>query len=117
MTDIRLLRRMIIDNRTRGYSPSQTLENWHSVRKGEDKGVFAYQDEADIVFNSSLAYELGVLRTYAMPLLFSVKEDDKEYLTALRLIEFLMTVLPIPSDYVPKISILREFIGGSYFEK
>ena len=117
MTDIRLLRRMIRDNRTRGYSPSQTLENWHSVRKGEDKGVFAYQDEADIVFNSSLAYELGVLRTYAMPLLFSVKEDDKEYLTALRLIEFLMTVLPIPSDYVPKISILREFIGGSYFEK
>ena len=115
--DIRLLRRIVRDNRTRGYSPSQTLENWHSVRKGEDKGVFAYQDEADIVFNSSLAYELGVLRTYAMPLLFSVKEDDKEYLTALRLIEFLMTVLPIPSDYVPKISILREFIGGSYFEK
>lgn len=117
MTDIRLLRRMIRDNRTRGYSPSQTLDNWHSVRRGEDNGVFAYQDEADVVFNSSLAYELGVLRTYAMPLLFSVKEDDKEYLTALRLIEFLMTVLPIPSDYVPKVSLLREFIGGSYFEK
>lgn len=116
MTDIRLLRRIIRDNRTRGYSPSQTLENWHSVRKGEDDYVFSYQDDADIVFNSSLAYELGVLRTYAMPLLFSVKEDDKEYLTALRLIEFLMCILPIPSDYVPKISILREFIGGSFFE-
>lgn len=117
MTDIRLLRRMIRDNRTRGYSPSSTLTNWHSVRNGEDKYVFPYQDEADIVFNSSLAYELGVLRTYAMPLLFSIKENDPEYLTALRLIEFLNGVLPIPSDYVPKISVLREFIGGSYFEK
>ncbi len=116
MTDIRLLRRIIRDNRTRGYTPSKTLENWHSVRKGEDDYIFAYQDDADVVFNSSLAYELGVLRTYAMPLLFSVKEDDKEYLTALRLIEFLMCVLPIPSDCVPKISILREFIGGSFFE-
>lgn len=117
MTDIRLLRRMVRDNRTRGYSPEHTLLNWDSVRKGEEKYVFPFQDEADIIFNSILAYELGVLKTYAEPLLFSVKEDSPEYLTALRLIELLKFVLPIPSDTVPDVSILREFIGNSYFEK
>ncbi len=117
MTDIRLLRRMVRDNRTRGYSPEHTLLNWDSVRKGEEKYVFPFQDEADIIFNSILAYELGVLKTYAEPLLFSVKEDSQEYLTALRLIELLKFVLPIPSDTVPDVSILREFIGNSYFEK
>lgn len=117
MTDIRLLRRMIRDNRTRGYSPEHTLSNWDTVRKGEEKYVFPFQDEADIIFNSILAYELGVLKTYAEPLLFSVKEDSPEYLTALRLIELLKFVLPIPSDTIPDVSILREFIGNSYFEK
>ena len=116
MTDIRLLRRMIRDNRTRGYKPSATLDKWASVRKGEEKWVFPYQDEADVLFNSSLPYELGVLKTYAEPLLFTVKEDDPEYQTAIRLLELLKFVLPVPSDDVPKISILREFIGGSYFE-
>jgi len=117
MTDIRLLRRMIRDNRTRGYSPEKTLSNWESVRKGEEKYVFPFQDEADTIFNSILAYELGVIKTYAQPLLFSVSEDSPEYLTALRLIELLNFVLPIPSDTVPDVSILREFIGNSYFEK
>ena len=117
MTDIRLLRRMIRDNRTRGYTPEHTLMNWENVRKGEEKYVFPFQDEADIIFNSILAYELGVLKIYAEPLLFSVKEDSPEYLTALRLIELLKFVLPIPSDTVPDVSILREFIGNSYFEK
>ncbi len=117
MTDIRLLRRMVRDNRTRGYSPSHTLNTWSSVREGEEKYVFPYQDEADVVFNSALAYELGVLKTYVEPLLFSIREDDLEYNTALRLLELLKFVLPIPSEDIPKTSIFREFIGGSYFEK
>lgn len=116
MTDIRLLRRMVRDNRTRGYSPSVTLGTWMKVRSGEEKHVFPYQDNADALFNTSLAYELSVLKTYAEPLLFSIKEDDPEYQTAQRLIELLKFVLPIPSESVPKTSILREFIGGSYFE-
>ena len=116
MTDIRLLRRMIRDNRTRGYNPSKTLNSWRSVRDGEEKYVFPYPPPADVIFNSSLAYELAVLKTFAEPLLFTIKEDDPEYLTAKRLIELLKFVLPIPSETVPQISILREFIGGSYFE-
>lgn len=116
MTDLRLLRRIVRDNRTRGYSPSTTLNNWSDVRDGEEKYVFPYQDNADVIFNSSLAYELAVLKTFAEPLLFTIKEDDPEYLTAQRLLELLKCVLPIPSETVPQISILREFIGGSYFE-
>ena len=116
MTDIRLLRRMIRDNRTRGYKPEVTLKNWYSVRRGEEKWVFPCQDNADVLFNSSLSYELGVLKTYAEPLLFSVKKDDPEYQTAIRLLELFKNVLPVPSEEVPKISILREFIGGGYFE-
>ena len=116
MTDLRLLRRMVRDNRTRGYSPSVTLGTWMKVRSGEEKHVFPYQDNADALFNTSLAYELSVLKTYAEPLSFSIKEDDPEYQTAQRLIELLKFVLPIPSESVPKTSILREFIGDSYFE-
>ena len=116
MTDLRLLRRKVRDNRTRGYSPSVTLGTWMKVRSGEEKHVFPYQDNADALFNTSLAYELSVLKTYAEPLLFSIKEDDPEYQTAQRLIELLKFVLPIPSESVPKTSILREFIGDSYFE-
>ena len=116
MTDLRLLRRIIRDNRTRGYSPSKTLETWSDVRDGEEKYVFPYQDNADVMFNTSLAYELAVLKTYAEPLLFTIKEDDPNYQTAQRLIELLKFVLPISSETVPKTSILREFIGGSYFE-
>lgn len=116
MTDLRLLRRMVRDNRTRGYSPSVTLGTWMKVRSGEEKHVFPYQDNADALFNTSLAYELSVLKTYVEPLLFSIKEDDPEYQTAQRLIELLKFVLPIPSESVPKTSILREFIGDSYFE-
>lgn len=117
MTDLRLLRRMVRDNRVRGYSPSQTLKSWADVRKGEEKYIFPYQDEADTIFNSTLAYELAVLKTYAEPLLFTVQEDDPEYDTALRLLQLLKFVLPMPSQDVPSVSILREFIGGSYFER
>lgn len=116
MTDLRLLRRIVRDNRTRGYNPSTTLSNWDDVRVGEEKYVFPCQDNADVMFNSSLAYELAVLKTYIEPLLFTVKEDDPEYDTAQRLLELLKCVLPLPSETVPKISIIREFIGGSYFE-
>lgn len=116
MTDLRLLRRIVRDNRTRGYSPSTTLNNWEDVRKGEEKYVFPYQDNANVMFNTSLAYELGVLKTYVEPLLYTVKADDPEYLTARRLLELLKCVLPISSESVPQISIIREFIGESYFE-
>ena len=116
LTDIRLLRRMVRDNRTRGYSPSKTLASWCEVRNGEEKYVFPYQDNADVIFNTFLAYELAVLKIYAEPLLHKVSEDDPEYLAAIRLIKLLDLVLPMPSDDVPSLSILREFIGRSYFE-
>lgn len=116
MTDLRLLRRIVRDNKTRGYSPSVTLNNWEDVRIGEEKYVFPYQDNANVMFNTSLAYELAVLKTYAEPLLYTVKPDDSEYQTAQRLLELLKCVLPISSETVPQISIIREFIGGSYFE-
>ena len=116
MTDLRLLRRMVRDNRTRGYNPSKTLNTWRDVRDGEEKHVFPFQDSADVMFNTSLAYELAVLKSYAEPLLFTIERDDPEYETARRLLSLLENVLPIPSETVPKVSILREFIGGSYFE-
>lgn len=116
MTDLRLLRRIVRDSRTRGYSPSTTINTWDRVRKGEEKYVFPYQDCADVIFNSSLAYETGVLRVYTEPLLYTIKETDSEYQTAQRLLELLKCALSIPSEDVPKDSILREFIGGSYFE-
>lgn len=116
LTDIRLLRRMVRDNRTRGHSPSRTLATWQDVRRGEERYVFPYQDEADVIFNTFLVYELGVLKTYVEPLLYSVSPEDPEYHTAMRLLEILKLVLPIPSVDIPKLSILREFIGGGYFE-
>lgn len=115
-TDIRLIRRMVRDARTRGYSPSHTLETWQEVRDGEEKYVFPYQDSADVIFNTFLAYELPVIKVYALPLLYKVKIDDPEYMTALRLIRLLNLVLPLPSDDIPSLSIIREFIGKGYFE-
>ena len=116
MTDLRLLRRIVRDNRTRGYTTTTTLNNWSDVRIGEEKYVFPFQDNANVMFNTSLAYELAVLKTYAEPLLYTVKSDEPEYQTAKRLLELLKCVLPLPSETVPQISIIREFIGGSYFE-
>lgn len=117
LTDIRLLRRIVRDSRTRGHSPSYTLSNWDDVRRGEEKYVFPYQDDADVIFNTFLVYELGVLKTYVEPLLYSVSTDDPEYNTAIRLLNLLKLILPIPSEDIPKLSIIREFIGGGYFEK
>ena len=116
LTDIRLLRRMVRDYRTRGHNPSKTLASWQDVRKGEEKYVFPYQDEADVIFNTFLVYELSVIKSYVEPLLYSVPPEDPEYHTAIRLLEILKLVLPIPSNDVPKLSILREFIGEGYFE-
>ena len=116
-TDVRILRRIIRDHRTRGYDVSSTLASWKKVREGEEQNVFPYQDEADMIFNTSLLYELGVLKVYIEPLLFKVEEDDENYKEAVRLLNLLKNVLPIPSDFIPKDSILREFIGDSYFEK
>ena len=115
-TDIRLLRRIVRDNRTRGYTSSMTLNSWETVREGEENNIFPFQDDADVVFNTSLAYELGLLRTYVEPLLFAVDNEDKNYSEAIRLLNILRMFLPIPSDAVPNDSIIREFIGGSTFE-
>lgn len=116
-SDTRKLRRIVRDNRTRGYEASDTLKMWNSIREGEEQYIFPYQDDADVVFNTSLIYEIGVLKTYVEPLLFSVSSDDPTYPEALRLINFLRNFLPIPSDMVPNDSILREFIGRSAFNK
>lgn len=115
-SDTRKLRRIVRDNKHRGYSAADTLRHWRKIRMGEEKNIFPYQDDADVVINSSLLYELSVLKIYAEPLLFSVKEDDEMYTEALRLINLLRNLLSIPSDMVPRDSILREFIGGSCFK-
>lgn len=115
-TDNRLLRRMVRDNRVRGYTASDTLESWERVRTGETKYVFPYQDKADVILNTVLVYEMSILKLYAEPLLYSVKYDDPNYGEAVRLLTILNLLLPMPSDDIPKDSILREFIGGSCFE-
>lgn len=115
--DVRLLRRIVRDNRTRGYSVTDTLKTWESVRNGETKYVFPFTNEANMIINTSYSYELGVLRVYAEPLLYSVKMDSKYYNEARRLINELQMFFPIPSDYLSDSNILREFIGGSYFEE
>ena len=115
-TDVRILRRIIRDNRTRGYDAKESLESWERVREGEEKNVFPFQDEADVIFNTTLLYELGALKVYAEPLLYKVSEDDDCYKDAIRLLNLLKNVLPIPSDCIPRDSIIREFIGDGYFK-
>ena len=114
-SDTRRLRRIVRDNRTRGRNAADTLRMWTKIRKGEFKWIYPFQNDADGVINSSLVYELAVLKTYVEPLLYSVSEDDPMYGEAIRLINVLRNILPIPSDYVPQDSVLREFIGGSGF--
>ena len=115
-TDNRLLRRIIRDNKTRGHGVQKTISTWPDVRSGEEKYIFPYQDNADYTFNSALIYEIGVLKTYAEPLLYAVDPSDSCYEEAKRLINFLGFFLPIPADAIPKDSILREFVGGSFFK-
>lgn len=115
-TDNRLLRRIVRDNLTRGYNASDTLESWQRVRKGETKYVFPYQDKSDIVLNTSLIYEMNVLKVYAEPLLFSVDSSDPNYMEAIRLVNLLRMILPMPSTSIPLDSVMREFIGNGCFE-
>ena len=109
------MRRIVRDSKTRGYDATSTITSWPSVRSGEEKYIFPYQDEADYTLNTALLYEIGVLKTYVEPLLYSVEPTDKNYAEASRLINFLKIFLPIPADAIPDDSIIREFIGGSCF--
>lgn len=115
-TDNRLIRRIVRDNQFRGYSALHTLKMWPSVNRGEAKNIFAYQEEADVMFNSSLIYELSVLKDYAMPLLEKIKPEEPEFSEAKRIYAMLSYFEGVPSELVPMNSLLREFIGGSIFE-
>ena len=115
-TDGRLLRRIIRDARTRGNDARMTIRMWPSVRRGEEKNIFPYQEEADVMFNSALIYELSAIKQYAEPLLFGVPRDSEEYLEANRLLKFLDYFLGFESTNVPQTSIIREFIGGGCFD-
>lgn len=115
-TDNRLLRRIVRDYRFRGYSAEQTILRWPSVRRGEDKWIFPYQEHADAMFNSAMIYELASLRPYAEPILAEVKENSPAYAEAYRLRRFLRYFTPIPTEQLPGTSLLREFLGGGSFK-
>lgn len=115
-TDGRLLRRIVRDARTRGSSAARTIRMWESVRRGEEKYIFPFQEEADVMFNSALIYELAVLKIYVEPLLFGIDRNCPEYLEAKRLLKFLDYFVGIGSENVPTNSLLREFIGGGCFK-
>lgn len=114
---VRKLRRIVRDSKTRGFGARDTLRMWNNIETGEEENILRFQDSADKIINSSLVYEVSVLKTYVEPLLFNVVEEDPEYTEALSLINFLRNFLPMSSDDVPADSILREFIGGSCFKK
>lgn len=114
-TDGRLIRRIVRDARTRGTSAQETIGMWPSVRRGEEKNIFPFQDSADVMFNSALVYELAVLKIYAEPLLFQIPRDSAEYFEAKRLLKLLDYFLPMPTEGISKNSLIREFIGGSCF--
>lgn len=115
-TDGRLLRRLVRDARTRGTSAEETFARWSSVRRGEDRNIFPHQEQADVMFNSALVYEFAVLKLYAEPLLFGISRQSPHYEEAKRILKFLDYFLAMDSEYVPKNSILREFIGGSWIK-
>ncbi len=114
-TDARLLRRIQRDARARGTTAQATIEMWPSVRRGEHRNIFPFQDSADTVFNSALVYETALLKPYIEPLLFHVPRDSDAYIEAKRLLKFLNYFLPIPADNIPKTSLIREFIGGGCY--
>ena len=115
-TDNRLLRRIIRDHKYRGVSAQETIRRWPSVRKGENKWIFPYQENADAMFNSAMLFELAVIKSQAEPLLEQLPENCPEYAEAYRLRKFLRYIRPIPEDQIPPTSLLREFLGGSSFE-
>jgi uridine kinase len=112
-TDTRLLRRIVRDATYRGYSATETISRWESVRRGEKQWIFPYQEHADVMFNSALVYELAVLKPFAHPLLLQVEPRTPEHIEAKRLLSFLDWFVPVEPDLIPDNSILREFIGGS----
>ncbi|MDO5135991.1 MAG: nucleoside kinase [Eubacteriales bacterium] len=114
-TDGRLIRRIVRDARMRGTAAKDTIAMWPSVRRGEEENIFPFQEDADVMFNSALIYELACLKVYAEPLLFGIDKKDPEYLEANRLLKFFDYFVPVPSEEVPNNSLLREFIGGSCF--
>lgn len=114
-TDGRLIRRMVRDARTRGTSAANTIAMWPSVRRGEDQYIFPFQEEADVMFNSALIYELAVLKPYAESILFGIPKDIPEYIEAKRLLKFLDYFIGINTEDIPKNSLMREFVGGSIF--
>ena len=114
-TDCRLLRRIVRDARTRGTTAQETIAMWPSVRRGEEKNIFPFQDSADVMFNSALLYEVAVLKVYAEPLLFQIPTDAPEHLEAKRLLKLLDYFLPLPTEGIMQSSLVREFVGGSCF--
>lgn len=115
-TDNRLLRRIIRDNKYRGVNARETIRRWPSVRAGENKWIFPFQENADAMFNSAMLFELAVIKSQAEPLLEQVPENCPEYAEAYRLLKFLRYIKPIPETQIPPTSLLREFLGGSSFE-
>ena len=115
-TDTRLVRRIVRDYQFRSYSAKHTLATWHMVNKGEEKNIYPYQEEADSIFNTSLIYELGVLKSIAMSLLEEIEDNEPEYAEARRLINMLKYFKDIPAEYVPTNSLLKEFVGGGDFK-
>ncbi len=115
-SDARLIRRLVRDSRYRGYDAVATLGRWPSVRRGEEKNIFPYQGNADYIFNSSLPYEVSILKQYALPVLQAVPRDNPLYSESARLIKFMSYFREIKPDIVPRHSLLREFIGGSSFK-
>ena len=115
-TDGRLIRRLVRDGGTRGISAKETIAMWPSVRRGEEQNIFPFQEDADVMFNSALIYELAILKQYAEPALFGMERETPEYIEAKRILKFLDYVIGVSSEEVPKNSILREFVGGSCFK-
>lgn len=116
-TDTRIIRRTVRDNQFRGYNAKRTLGAWASVTAGEEKNIFPYQEQADVMFNTSLIYEINALRNYALPLFEQITPEDEEYSEAKRLCKFLKYFEPIDTEYIPKNSLLQEFLGNSIFEE
>ncbi len=115
-TDTRLVRRIVRDYQFRGYEAKHTISTWHKVNNGEEKNIFPYQEEANSIFNTSLIYELGVLKGVVMPLLKEIKQEEPEYAEARRMIDMLKYFETIPPEYVPTNSLLKEFLGGGNFK-
>lgn len=115
-TDTRLIRRIVRDYQFRNYTAKDTIKAWSNVNKGEEKNIFPYQEQADSIFNTSLIYELGVLKSYAVPLLEKITPEESEYAEARRLINILKYFKEIPAEYVPTNSLLKEFVGGGDFK-